>query len=398
MALQDSDIFLIHGPSTANPGSSYQIQAKDLFSGTYDDYYVLVNEESSSYKCKVGDLFYKAETRGGLDRILLVNRGDKSYRVTLTEILDKYGSFAAPGQQEYSGSGINGSTNTFSVPVGVRYISVICVGGGGGGGAAYFAGGGGGGGELAYRNNIKVRPGQGLLIVTGRGGDRTNAQNTGGNTAYGGNGGDTYIQDIDTKEYLCYAGGGKGGAGTPYGNDGNQDRPPPGVDAAGPWPGGAGGWSQVSTTGTQVKNRGGTGGEGGGDSDGRDYDSAGGGAAPGSYTDTGAPGQNSRESLYILPFGGTGGAAGGENGNNFIAGSGGGIGLKGIGNRATSPGQGGSGGASSQANPETGGFYGGGGGGQSADNKVAPSAYGGRGGARIMWGEGRSYPNNAADR
>ena len=43
MALQDSDIFLIQGPEGANPGNSYQVQAKDLFSSTYDSYYVLVN-------------------------------------------------------------------------------------------------------------------------------------------------------------------------------------------------------------------------------------------------------------------------------------------------------------------------------------------------------------------
>lgn len=391
MALQDSDIFLIQGPEGANPGSSYRVQAKDLFGGPYDNYYVLVNEGSSSYKCKVGDLFYKAEKNGNIDRILLVNRGDKSYQVTLAHILDKYGSFAAPGQREYSGSGINGLTDTFTVPAGVRYISVICVGAGGGGGAAFFAGGGGGGGELAYRNNIKVSPGQRLRIVTGRGGDRTTAENTGNNNGYGGRGGDTYIQDINTGGYLCYAGGGKGGAGTPYGGYGDADRPPPGYGStAGPWPGGAGGWGTIGIAG-QVKQRGGNGGEGAGSAGGRDYDTAGGGGAPGSYTDTGRPGQNSRNSLNIIPSRNSGGAAGGENRKNGLAGSGGGIGLKGIGTAARSPSQGGSGGAAAISE---GGFYGGGGGGQGVDSKTAPSAYGGRGGARIMWpGENRQYPS-----
>ena len=151
MALSDYDKFLINDGS----GKSFTVKAQNLFSGKYDEYYALVNYDEFSFTCKVGNLEGLDEEDGKC--ILLVQRGTKSYKVKLTDILDKYATYDT-GQKEYIGTG----DDEFTVPDGVRHISIICVGGGGGGGAAFFAGGGGGGGALSYNNTVRVKAGDRL--------------------------------------------------------------------------------------------------------------------------------------------------------------------------------------------------------------------------------------------
>ena len=356
---------------------SFQTSVEGLFNGDFSGELLLVNEGSNSYKCQVNDLYTINDSNNGINRELLVNRDDKSYRITVAELLNEYASGVSPGQIEFSGTGRDESITLFTVPDGVIYISVVCVGGGGGGGAARYAGSGGGGGELVYRNKIKVIPGQQLEIKTGKGGNNTTAKQGG----MGGDGGDTYIKDVGTGEYLCYAGGGKGGQGTSELINRS-------------WSGGEGGMSTINVNG-QIKNRGGKGGDGGGESNGADPNTAGGGGAPGSYVGTGAGGQNSRNNLSIVPSQTTGGAAGGDSAKDDIAHCGGGIGLKGKGKSATVPSGGGSGGTSEIIDPfgDSGGFYGGGGGASSVNNDTVISFYGGPGGARIIWpGDARQYP------
>ena len=376
MALAGTDKFLISDGS----GKNFSVKAQNLFNGNYDEYYALVNYGKFSRKCKVKNLEGLDET----DCILLVQRGTRSYKVKLTDLLDKYATYAT-GQEEYIGIG----ADDFIVPDGVRHISIICVGGGGGGGAAYFAGGGGGGGALSYNNTVRVKAGDRLEIYAGAGGlatrgtDQVNPSNPAG---FGGDGEPSYVQlalPDGNKVGYCFAGGGKGGEGSSRG----EGQGP----TAGPFPGGAGGTDQGNKPTGQVTFAGGKGGDGAGFDNGADYDSAGGGGAPGAYNQAGKPGMNSNGYPRSLAGGTSGGAAPGENGGNFAAQSAGGIGLRGKGNRGGSFGKGGSGGT--DGNQTTGGSCGGGGGGQSDDYFNAYSGKGGAGGVRIIWpGRNRTYP------
>ena len=374
MALAGTDKFLINNGS----GKNFTVKAQNLFNGNYDEYYALVNYDEFSFKCKVKNLEGLDEDDGHC--ILLVQRGTRSHKVTLTELLDKYATYAT-GEKEYIGTGYN----TFTVPDGVRHISIICVGGGGGGGAAFFAGGGGGGGALSYNNTIRVKAGDTLEIYAGSGGlatrgyDQVNPSKPAG---FGGDGQDSYV-DVLNGPTLCFAGGGKGGEGS---NRGEGQSP-----SAQRFPGGAGGTNAGYNPTGQVTFAGGSGGYGAGTENGDDYDSAGGGGAPGAYNQAGKSGMNSNGYPRSLAGGTSGGAAPGENGGNFSAQSAGGIGLKGKGNRGGSFGKGGSGGT--DGNYNTGGNCGGGGGGQSDDFFNAYSGAGGDGGVRIIWpGTSRTYP------
>ena len=100
------------------------------------------------------------------------------------------------GQQAYTSPG----SYSWTCPVGVYSISVVCVGTGGvsqpGAG-----GGGGGGGGLGYKNNISVTPGQSYTVVVGAHGTSTfNVQNSTGDS------GDSYFINTSTVK----GGGGKG--------------------------------------------------------------------------------------------------------------------------------------------------------------------------------------------
>lgn len=118
------------------------------------------------------------------------------------------------------------------------------------------------------------------------------------------------------------------------------------------------------------------------------YSSGGGGGGAGGYTGAGGNGQGSSS--------GTAGAGGAGGGGGRECGAGG-VGLKGQGSNGTfssgSPGGGGSGGSAGSG--KNGGNYGGGGAG--GRNGSTDGGVGGKGAVRILWGGGRSYPNNAAD-
>lgn len=75
-----------------------------------------------------------------------------------------------PGQYEYTGSLVNGSTRTWICPPYVTSVSVLCIGAGGGGVITTSGGGGGGGGGLSYLNNIAVTPGTTYTIKVHPGG------------------------------------------------------------------------------------------------------------------------------------------------------------------------------------------------------------------------------------
>jgi hypothetical protein len=63
------------------------------------------------------------------------------------------------GEQLYTTSGVY----TWTVPVGVKSFSVVCVGGGGAAGTSYGAGSGGGG--LGYANNVAANPGSDFKVT-----------------------------------------------------------------------------------------------------------------------------------------------------------------------------------------------------------------------------------------
>ena len=239
-------------------------------------------------------------------------------------------------------------THSWTCPVGVTTVSVVCIGAGGGGGSAspQDADGGGGGG-LAYRNNISVTPGQSYSLDVGLGG----IGGSGGGAGSIGQG-SNFVHDGGVLE----AGGGQGGTGS-----GGQ--------------GGSGG-------GRSGADGGGNGGQGG-----QWNPAQGGGGGAGGYSGDGGRGMGSYP-------GGTGNAgSGGAGGGGFQAG-GGGVGLFGEGasgqasdsstNYTGFPGSGGKGGYTNGAGPngasdDGAGVYGGGGFGG------GPSGRGGQGGVRIVW-------------
>ena len=228
----------------------------------------------------------------------------------------------------------------WTVPAGVTSVSVVCIGGGGAG----SGGTGGGGGGLRWLNNIAVTPGAQVAVVVGAGG-----------AASSGNGGSSSFGSHVT------ANGGAGNNETSH----------------------AGGSS----------GSGGDGGTGGG---------AGGGGA-GGYTGNGGNGSDDSKNNATAGSGGGGGGGGTSTQHTSDGGGGGGVGIYGQGSngRAASRnssgpgGAGGSGGRPGQSHSSgaDGGAYGGGGG---DSQEVTPNGGdGGPGAVRIIWGEGRSFPNNA---
>lgn len=251
---------------------------------------------------------------------------------------------AAQGEQIFIASG----TFTWTVPNGVSLLCVVCIGRGGsgvdgGGSGQPGRGAGGGGGGLAYKNNISTTPGNSVTVT----------QSTSQSSVLGciANAGGTAI------------GGGAGG--TPSGTyDG----------------GGVGGKGGPSTAGTYTSGGGGAGGYSGNGGDGGDATLNGGN--------------------------GSGGAAGGGGGGEPTKGGGGGggsglygLGTSGLGGIGAStgrgnPGQGGSGGSAGVVVPiGTGGTGGAYGGGAATGGSIRGNPGGGA--VRIIWGAGRSFPQNA---
>jgi hypothetical protein len=243
-------------------------------------------------------------------------------------------------------------TYTWTVPAGVTEVSVVCVGGGANGSGHS----GGGGGGLCYGDK-SVTPGNAVSVVVGSSGSTSSFY---GITATGGTG--------------MSGGSGAGGTFNSGGNGNTQAKAGAGCGAGG---GGAG--------------YAGYGGHGGQGTDGNDAN----------FPDYGL-------SASTGSGGGGGGKAGNSNGGTYpsIQGQGGGgvgiygKGLDGTGGTGSSPlGKGGSSGSNSVEGSwnsgnsigGNGGIYGGGGGGGSTQ-----AGYGGSGAVRIIWGPGRSFPNNAA--
>ena len=306
------------------------------------------------------------------------------------------------GDAVYTSAG----TYTWVAPNGVTSVSVVAVGGGGSGG--HYFGWGGGGGGLGWKNNISVTPGNSYTVVVGAGGVALNEAATGNASTYtagsvsASNGGDSYFINNTTVAGF----GGIHGAG-------NSD-------------------SSSSTNrafgGSYTGDGGGDGGAGWGPYNtgfGVNYLSAGGGGA-GGYSGNGGNGAGSdgaQNATFVDATNGSGGGGGGgsarwvDTGSSSYAGAGGGgVGLYGLGtsgNKGTFDsttanttqvsgtggrgGSGGSDGADSTVVQEggAGGAYGAGGG---SGHGSGTSSYGGAGGSgavRIIWGTGKSFPNNA---
>lgn len=240
----------------------------------------------------------------------------------------------------------NSTAQNWTVPEGVTSVSILCIGPGGVAGAygSPAQGGGGGGGGLAYVNNVPVSPGEVLSVQSG-------------SSKYGsaGQGTPAYVKRGSTS--LCEA---SAGWTASLGN------------------GGAGG-----APGTVIVGTGYSGGYGGTSPSGATHTGGGGGAA--GYAGNGGNGGTTLATAGSNGSGGSGaGGAGGLGG--------GGVGIFGTGSSGVaatySPGTGGSRGAygwGGSAGAGNGQFGGGGGGGGST----------GPGCVRIIWGPGRSFPNNA---
>lgn len=306
----------------------------------------------------------------------------------------------------------NWGTYYWEAPPNVTNVHVVCVGGGGGGSIGQSSGGGGG---LGWKNNIAVVPGQVYTVVVGRGGVGANTI-----TSYtGDNGGNSYFISTSTVMGMGGAGGGpsraQGGAGGGYVGDGGGN-------------GGNGGTSDGRATSSSVS------------------DLPGGGGGAGGYTGNGGRGGDGTANNLTVPTStataGSGGGGGGGNGGwnpitqaigsmSMLASAGGGVNIFGIGSSGApgliantqgysaeypTGGRGGSSGADGgdgkqgvlndtrQFSSSHGGFYGGGGGASFSYitgffvTNFGPyySGDGGSGAVRIIWGPGRSFPNNAS--
>jgi hypothetical protein len=245
---------------------------------------------------------------------------------------------AAPSQVLYDTPG----TYVWTVPAGVRTISVACVGAGqaANGTNNYI---GGDGGSLGWKNNIAVTPGQQFTVQVGH-----NNPSPFVTTSL-----DSWFSSTGTVF-------GGGGYNRSYVGDG----------------GGIGGNGASASFGSGYYWGGGAGGAGG-------YTGNGGDGGSGYSANSWKPGNPGTG-------GGGGGGATSRSGSNYSTTSnrGGGVGIKGQGAN-------GAGGSSQEdvGDPGSGGSgitYGGGGGGNHG-------IYGGTGAVRIFWGTGRSYPSAAGD-
>lgn len=266
---------------------------------------------------------------------------------------------APPGQVVITATG----SGTWTVPDGVNSVCVVCVGPGATRGSADYTGGGGGGG-LGWKNDIPVTSGTSISY----------------NVGARGSGQSTWFLSTNTV---------RGGAGSPGAQD---DRIFSGDTVAG------------GSGGTYTGDGGGNGGDGGttrkNDSGSENSDpdvTAGGGGGAGGYSGNGGTGGRNTSGTEISATAGSGGGGGG---GDFGGGQepsfgdeGGGVGLLG---------QGASGAAGSPGQPGSnlgGGVYGAGDGGHGdpsySFDPLPPAAQ--NGAIRIIWGEGRSYPSNAAD-
>jgi hypothetical protein len=302
----------------------------------------------------------------------------KKIRPVFSPILSSFGGGSARGFNPGGGGGITTVTGeasfttagTFSwtAPVGVYAVDVVCVGGAGGTGCH-----GSGGAGLGYKNQIPVNPGTSYTVVVGRGGLCSGYQgaNNGENgqdsyfistaTVKGGLSLGTAVYQQSTPPYTQSSGGNYVGDGGGNGGNGGQST----NSSNGAGGGGAGGYSGNGGDGGDYSGNNGGGGGGVGLFGEGSNGTGGTGASPG---DTGS--------------GGGGGGGGGDSGNG--GGGGGGSG----GNSGLGP--------ISNAPYGLGGAYGGGSGG--ANTSAQQYGRSGGGAVRIMYGPPgtRSFPNDAA--
>ena len=268
-------------------------------------------------------------------------------------------SGGAPSGQYTKTSGV---ATTWKVPNGVTSICIVCIGSGNPNGTITYTEGFGGG-ALSYSNNVPVTPGETLSVA-----------------CYGDGAlefdGAIVMRGLTPLVGARSSSGSVGGKATDgYGNA--------------RYSGGYGGG--------EAGNRGGGGGAAG-------YAGNGGNGGTGTNGNTSNPG--------LAGSGGVGGGAGGGAGgrsSNYYGGNGGGCGLLATGSTtsagaggaasssATNSGKGSNGGAdgippTSTASTSDGGDYGGGRGGRTGSVTTSPN-----GAVRIIWGAGRSFPNNAGD-
>ena len=305
----------------------------------------------------------------------------------------------AVGSQTFSTPG----TYQWTAPEGVTSVSVVCVGGGGGGGSRGdhlsngSAGQGGYGGSLGWKNDITVIPGQAYTVEVGAGGTASLDITT----VDGNDGGDSYFINTST----VYAKGGVGGLSG--GSTGVEN------------------YQAGAFTNAFVGDGGGAGGAGGRGSSTNNINPSGGGGGAGGYSGAGGAGGDATDAYQGLGNprdagnAGSGGAGGGGSSGVFVSGGvrigsggGGGVGLLSVGPSGSPTaiptdsiivygGNGGSGGedvddttpGSGYTRGTAGGLYGGGGGGHALGQSANP---GGNGAVRIIWGPGRSFPNNAS--
>jgi len=282
-------------------------------------------------------------------------------------ILGLSGLFKFSDTETPSGDQIFTTSGNFIVPFGVTQVSAVTVGGGGASGSSLNgpdnAGGGGGGGGLAY-GTFSVIPGETLTVSVGAGGSKSLF--VGGD---GSSGGTTIISRGAT--ILLSGGGGGGGKYSSLG-------------------GGVGG----SSGGTE-RDGGGSGGDGGSPTD--NAGGGGGGGAAG-YGGDGGDGGTGNNGEGTNGSGGAGGGGGGQQSSGTQNNGGGGVGIiikgvSGSGGESNNPGGGGSNG-SDGGSAGVGGIYGGGGG-ATEDDTTSLGADGGSGAVRVIWGEGRTYPDNS---
>jgi hypothetical protein len=267
-------------------------------------------------------------------------------------------------------------TYQWTAPAGVTSVSVVAIGGGASGAVGYInnttgSALGGGGGALAWKNNIPVVPGQSYTVVVGAGG-RSVVRTTNGFTN-GNPGGQSYF--IDTS--ILRAGGGTNTtSNSTFTGDG----------------GGNGSRARnVQSTSTYLTAHGGAGAGG--------YGGFGGAAGYATSTTLVAP------TSSIASGGGGGSATTGTLTRTIRTGfDGGGVGIYGQGTNGTAAngraGYAGSGGPETTASPAPGitnRLYGAGGWGMiqntSSTGVTVYSGDGGNGAVRIVWGEGREFPN-----
>ena len=343
------------------------------------------------------DLFYGTLTGNftldslqGAQVSIILARDDAVEVETITMTLDESGASVQVtiddttipvGEVQY----IIPGTYSWTCPAGVTSVSAVCIGAGGG--APYWVGGnnggtGGGGGALGYKSNIAVTPGQNYTVVVGGGGSGLLGTATSGGVSY------------FSSQAVVSAGGGQRGKF----QNGTTQIPGAAFDSA-TWvgDGGANGGATGAMRGDAYR-AGGGGGDGG-------YGGTGG-------TGGGAYALNSYEAgsqgIYSGGGGGTyGGSAGrgGAGGGTHIFGRTAALAYNaGVGGAyRSSGGSGGDGGAYSlefwdaltdgegDPVPSANMRYGGGAG---AKNNGAGSN-GSSGAVRIMWGPGRSFPDNA---